>query len=55
MALSNFRILIHELLKNHPDIVPDAAPLIIFYEKSTVCMDNNGKYVKHNGHISRRV
>ena len=42
-------------LNKDPDIVPEAAPLIILDSKSTVCMANNGKYTKRTSHIARRV
>ena len=55
MALSNFRLLIHELLNKDPDIVPEEYPLVIFYIKSDVYINNNGKYIKNTIHIVRRV
>ena len=36
MALAHFRMLIHELLKNDPDIVPEEAPLIVLDSKSAI-------------------
>ena len=42
MALSHFRMLIHELLKNDPDIFPEEATLIFLDSKSTICMAKNG-------------
>ena len=48
-------MLIHELLNKDPDIVTEEAPLIILDSKSAVCMDNNGKDIKHTRHIARRV
>ena len=48
-------MLIHELLNNDPDTVPEESPLIILDIKSAVCMAKNGKYTKHTRHISRRV
>ena len=53
MALSHFRILIHELLNKDPDIVPEEAPLIVLDGKCTMCMDKNGKDTKHTRHIAR--
>ena len=38
MALSHFRMLIHELLNKDPDIVPEEAPLIVLGSKSAMCM-----------------
>ena len=55
MALSYFRMLIHELLNKDTDIVPDEAPLIILDSKSAVFMDKNGKDTKHTSQIFRRV
>ena len=55
MALSHFRMLIHELLNKDPDIVPEEAPLIVLDSKSDMCMGNNGKDTKHTRHISRRM
>ena len=55
MALSYFSILFHALLNKDQSIVPEEAPLNILDSKSDVCMSMNGKYTKHNRHISRRV
>ena len=55
MDLSHFTILIHELLNKGLYIVPEEAPMIILYSKSTVCMATNGKDTKHSRHISRRM
>ena len=55
MALSYFWIIIHKLLNNYPDIVPEEAPLIILDIKSAVCMANNINNTNHTIHISRRV
>ena len=43
MALAHFRMLIHELLKKDPDIVPEETPLIFLDSKSAMCMAKNGK------------
>ena len=48
-------MLIHELLKNDPDIFPEEAPLIVLDWKSAMCMYNNGKDTKHTRHIARRM
>ena len=53
MALAHFRMLIHEFLNKDTYIVPEEAPLIIFYSKSAVCMANNGRNTKHKRHIAR--
>ena len=55
MALAHFRMLIHELLNNDPDIVPEEAPLIVLDSKSSMYMANNGKDNKHTRHIARRM
>ena len=55
MDFSHCRILIHELLNKHPDIVPEEAPLIILDSNYYVCMDNNVRDNNHTRHISRRV
>ena len=55
MALSHFRMLIHELLNNYPDIFPEESPLIVLDSKSAMCMANNGKDTKHIRNIYRRV
>ena len=55
MALAHFRMLIHELLNEDTDIVPDEAPLIVLDSKYAMCMDKNGKDTKHTRHIARRM
>ena len=55
MALSHFRMLIHELLKKDPDIITEEAPFIFLHSKSAMCMDKNGRYTKHTRHIARRI
>ena len=55
MALAHYRILIHELLKKDPYIVPEESPLIILDSKSAVFMAENGKDIKHTSRISRIV
>ena len=55
MDLSQFRMLMKELLNKDPDIVPLEDPLIVLDIKSAVCMDNNGKDANHTMEISRRV
>ena len=47
MALAHFRMLIHELLNEDPDMVPNEAPLIVLDSKSAMCMAKNGKDTKH--------
>ena len=53
MALAHFRMLVHELLNEDPDMVPKEAPLIVLDSKSAMCKAKNGKDTKHNRHISR--
>ena len=55
MALENFRMLIHELLNEDPYIVPEEAPLIVLDSKSAICIANNGKDIKYNRQIARRI
>ena len=55
MALAHFRMLTHGFLNIDPYIVIDGDLLIIMNSKSAVFMANNGKYIKHTRHISRRV
>ena len=55
MALSHFRMLLHEFLNKDPDIVPEEAPMIVLYSKYGICMDKNGKDTKQTRHISRRM
>ena len=55
MALAHFRMLIHEFLNKDPDKVPDEDPLTILDSKSAMSMANNGKDIKHNRHIARRM
>ena len=55
MALAHFRMLIHELLNEDPDMVPKEAPLIVLDSKSAMCMSKNGRYNKHTIHIARRM
>ena len=55
MDLAHFRMLIHELLNNYPDIVTEEYPLMILDIKSSAYMDKNSKDTKHISHIARRV
>ena len=55
MDLAHFRMLIHELLNEDPDIVPEESPIIILDRRYAVCIYNNGKDTKHTRHITRRV
>ena len=55
MALTHFRMLIHEFLNKDPDIVPEEAPLIFLDSKSAMCVTKNGKDTKHTRHIPRRM
>ena len=55
MFLAHFRMLIHELLKKDPDIVPKEAPMIVLDSKSDMCMAKNGRDTRHTKHIARRM
>ena len=53
MALAHFRMLVHELLNEYPDMVPKEDPLIVLDSKSAMCMAKNGRDTKHTRHIAR--
>ena len=55
MALAHFRMLVHELLNEDPDMVPKEAPLIVLDSKYAMCMAKNGRDTKHTRHIARRM
>ena len=55
MALAHFRMFIHELLNQDPDIVPEEAPLIVLKSKSAMWMTKNIKDTKHTRHIARSM
>ena len=55
MALAHFRMLIHELLNEDPDMVPREYPLIVLDHKSSMCMAKNGKDTKYTRHIACRM
>ena len=55
MVLAHFRMLVHELLNEYPDIVPKEAPLIVFDSKYDMCMAMNDRDTKHTRHIARRI
>ena len=55
MALAHFRMLVHELLNEDPDMVPKEAPLIVLDRKYAMCMAKNGRDTKHTRHIARRM
>ena len=55
MALAHFRMLVHELLNEDPEMVPKEAPFIVLDIKYAMCMANNGKDTKHTRHIARRM
>ena len=55
MDLAHFRMLVHELLNEDPDMVPKEDPLIVLDGKYSMCMAKNGKYTKHTRHIARRM
>ena len=55
MALAHFRMLVHELLNEDPDMVPKESPLIVLDSKSAMCMAKNGRDTKHTRYIARRM
>ena len=55
MALAHFRMLVHELLNEDPDMVPKETPLIVLDSKSAMCMAKNVRDTKHARHIARRM
>ena len=55
IASAHFRMLVHELLNEDPDMVPKEAPLIVLDRKSAMCMAKNVRYTKHTRHIARRI
>ena len=55
MALANFRMLVHELLNEDPDMVPKEAPLIVLDRKYAMLMAKNGRDTNHTRHIARRM
>ena len=55
MDLSHFRMLVHELLNEDPDMVPEESPLIVLDSKYAMCMAKNSKDTKHTRHIARRI
>ena len=48
-------MLIHKFLNKDPEIVPEEAPLIVLYSKSTMCMSKNGKDTKQKRNIARII
>ena len=48
-------MLIHEMFKKDTDIFIEEAHQIILNIKSSVCIANNGKDIKHIRHIARRI
>ena len=55
MNLAHFRMLVHELLNEDPDMVPKEALLIVLDSKYTICMAKNGRDTKNTRHIARRI
>ena len=53
MALAHFRMLVHEVLKEDPDMVLKEALLIVLDRKYAMCMAKNGKDTKHTRQIAR--
>ena len=54
MALAHFRMLVHELLNEDPDMVPNGALLIVLDSKYAMFISKNGKGTKHTRYIARR-
>ena len=42
-------------MNKDPGTVPEEAPLVVLYSKSTMCMAKNGKDTKHTRHIARII
>ena len=55
MDLAHFRMLVHKLLNEHPDMVPKEAHFIVLDSKSAMCMAKNGRDTKHTRHIARII
>ena len=55
MDLAHFRMLVHELLNEDPDMFPKEAPLIVLDSKSAMYIAKNGRDTKHTRHIARRM
>ena len=55
MTLAHFRMVIHELLNEDPDMVPKVSHLIVLDRKYAMCMAKNGRDTKHTRHIVRRI
>ena len=53
MALAQFRMLVHKLLNEDPDMFPKEAHLIVLDSKSAMCMAKIGRDTKHTRHIAR--
>ena len=53
--MTSFRVLVHELLNEDPDMVSKEAPLIVLDSKYDMCMAKNGKDTKHTRHIARII
>ena len=53
MDLAHFRMLVHELLNEDPDMAE--APLIVLDSKLAMCMAKNGKDTKHTRRIVGRM
>ena len=55
ISLAHFRMLVHELFNEDPDMVPKEAPLIVLDSKSAMCVAKNGRDTKHTRHIARII
>ena len=55
MALAHFRMLVHELFNEDPNMVSKETPFIVLDRKSAMYMAKNGRDTKHTRHIARRM
>ena len=53
MALPHFRMIDNKFMNKDTYVVPEQAPLIILYSKSSIYMTKNGKDTKHTIHIPK--
>ena len=51
----NFKDVNSSIFEQNPGIVPEESPMIVLYNKSSMCVANNGKDTKHTRHIVRRI
>ena len=53
--LSNFKMLMNEMINKDPDVVPYQALLLLLDINSAVCVDKNSNDKKHTRHMARRI